>query len=408
MASLAPSTRKTLEDLEAVLASAAIPPRIAQSCERLVERLRRPIRVGLIGFEAEQRKHLLTALIGTEVLPARTAWPTMEIGFAERAHTRATLADASTLAADGMPMGDLLERGAVFLKIGAPLEPLRRMTFLYLSAGEDAAEQSAALRWAAGRMDFALWCTRDFAPLEARIWSSAALELKNHAYLLVFGPQPAMGGLRDRMPPDFERAIVLPLAHAAQGSAASDLQAGAQRLLGQLAADIDEGLAEDLDAARLLLHRCGQEIAAPKPEPQPEPSAETPVHPTPGQADRPESTEMACMVDLLSEPLIFLKRNARDLFEAMEWHDADSADWADEVLERCCQVTDGLRDRAADWPEDVGAARALRGLVDDAADMATLLQIEGGPAQAADATALLLQLRSAFEARLVRPATPLN
>lgn len=408
MPSLASGTRKTLEDLEAVLASAAIPPRMARSCERLVERLRRPIRVGLIGFETEQRKRLLAALLGTEVLPARMAWPTMEIGFAERAHTRATLADASTLAADGMPMGDLLERGAVFLKIGAPLDALKRVTFLYLAAGEDAAEQSAALRWAAGRMDFALWCTRDFSPLEARIWNAAALEVKNHAYLVIFAAQSGVCGLRERVPPDFDRAIFLPGRPAAHGSGAADMQTGARRLLGQLAADIDEGLAEDLDAARLLLHRCGHRNAMPEPEPQPERPPATAVRPTPGQTDRPDNTGFSGMADLLSEPLIFLKRSARDLFEAMEWHDADSADWAGDVLERCCEVTDGLRDRAADWPEDEGAARALRALVDDAADMATLLQIEGGPAQAADAAALLLQLRSAFEARLVRPATPLN
>jgi hypothetical protein len=410
VASLAPSTRKTLEDLEAVLASAALPPRIARNCEYLVDRLRRPIRVGLIGFEAEQRKRLLAALLGTEVLPVRMAWPTMEIGFAERAHTRATLADASTLAADGMPIGDLLERGAVFLKVGAPLGALRRVTFLYLAAGEDAAEQSAALRWAARRMDFALWCTRDFSPLEARIWNEAARELKNHAYLVVFAPQPEVGGLRDRMPPDFERAIFLPGGPAAHGSGATDMQTGAQRLLGQLVADIDQAIAEDLDAAQLLLHRCGQGIVTAKPEPQrhPEPSPATASRPAPGQAEPPESTGIAGMVDLVSEPLIFLRRMSRDLFEAMEWHDADAADWAGEVLGRCCEITDGLRDHAADWPEDEGAACALRALVDDASDMATLLQIEGGPAQALDAAALLLQLRSAFEACLAGPGIPLN
>ncbi len=114
------------------------------------------------------------------------------------------------------------------------------------------------------------------------------------------------------------------------------------------------------------------------------------------------------MVDLVSEPLIFLRRMSRDLFEAMEWHDADAADWAGEVLGRCCEITDGLRDHAADWPEDEGAACALRALVDDASDMATLLQLEGGPAQALDAAALLLQLRSAFEACLAGPGIPLN
>ncbi|WP_347312235.1 hypothetical protein [Defluviimonas sp. SAOS-178_SWC] len=406
MASLAPCTWKTLDELEAVLGSAAIPPRIARSCEELVERLRRPVRVGLIGFEARQRKRLLGALLGIEVLPDRMTWPTVEIGFAERPHTRATLADGSTLAAEGLPRAELLGQEPVFLKIGAPVDALRRMTFLHLAAGEDAEEQSAALRWAARRIDFALWCTRDFSALEARIWNAAAPELKNHAYLVAFAPEAGAGSLGARTPPDFERVVFLPDENANRGSDDADMKAGARRLFDKLAADIDDAVAEDLDAARLLLRQCDQGIAAPGPDAGP-----TPVdvdRPSPVTADRSDIPASSDLAGLLSEPLLYLRRTSRDLFEALEWHDADSPDWAGDVLERCCEVTDGLRDRAADWPEDEEPVLALRGMIDDAADMATLLQIEGGPEQAQDAAALLLQLRSAFEASLVRSAMPLN
>lgn len=182
------------------------------------------------------------------------------------------------------------------------------------------------------------------------------------------------------------------------------MQAGAQRLFEQLATDIDDALGEDLDAARLLLHRCGQRIDAVKPDLSPAEAA----GPVPAEGDRTDTPGAVGMVDLLSEPLIFLKRRARDLFETLEWQGADSPDWATDVLECCCEVTDGLRDRAAEWPEDEGPVLALRGLVDEASDMATLLQIEGGPKQAQDAAALILQLRCAFEARLARPATSVN
>ena len=46
---------KALEMIERALASESIPPRIARSCERLAERLRRPVRVGLLGYEPDQR-----------------------------------------------------------------------------------------------------------------------------------------------------------------------------------------------------------------------------------------------------------------------------------------------------------------------------------------------------------------
>lgn len=406
MALLAPRSWKALEDLEAVLGSAAIPPRIARSCEQLVEKLRRPIRVGLIGFETGQRKRLLGALLGIEVLPERMTWPTIEIGFAEQPYTRATLADGSTLAAEGMPRADLLDQGAVFLKIGVPLDALRRITFLHLAASEDAEEQSAALRWAARRIEFALWCTRNFSPLEARIWNAAAPELKNHAYLLAFASEAEAGDLRHRTPPEFERVMFLPVGTANRGPDGGDMKASAKRLFETLAADIDDAVEEDLDAARLLLRQCGQAIVTPRPEPDPSPVDVD--HLPPAKADQPEMPGAAHIVGLLSEPLIYLRRTSRDLFEALEWHDADSSDWAGEVLERCRDITDGLRDRAADWPDDEEPVVALRGMIDDASDMATLLQIEGGPEQAQDAAALLLQLRSAFEARLVRSAMPPN
>ena len=404
MTSLAPRARETLEDLEAVLASTAIPPRIARSCGRLVEKLRQPIRVGLIGYETEQRKRLRAALLGVEVLPARLRWPTIEIGFAEDPHTKATLADGTTLVAEGMPGAELLDQGAVFLQIGAPLDELRRVSLLYLAAGDDAGEQSAGLRWAARQVDFALWCTRGFSAVEAQLWSAAPPELKNHAYLVAFATDAEARSLRQRIPPDFERVMVLLDGRAADRSGTADFQDGAKNLFDQLSADIDDALGEDLDAAWVLLRRYGQEVATPEPVTAPVEA----VRPSEAAADRRETPVAEGLVDLLSEPLIFLKRWARDLFETLEWQDADSPDWASVVLERCCEVTDGLRDRAAEWPEDENQALSLRRLVDDAADMATLLQIEGGREQAQDAAALLLQLRSAFEANLPRPATLVN
>ncbi|MDA5092852.1 hypothetical protein O2N63_01990 [Aliiroseovarius sp. KMU-50] len=410
MAALSPHPWKTVEELETVLASAAIPSRIAQSCERLVERLRRPIRVGLIGFETRRRERLLAALLGEGILPDQTVWPTIEIAFSERPYTNATLADASTLAADGMPQAELFDREVVFLQIGAPIDALRRMTFLHVAASESAAEQSAALRWASRRIDFALWCTRDFSPVEAEIWGKAVPELKNHAYLVAFASETETDGLRNRMPPDFGRVMFLPDGKTVRGSGDADMQSGAQRLFEQLATDIDDALKEDLDSVWMLLHRHGQGIDAPKPNPEPEliPSPIAAARTPHEDVDQPSIPGSAKMVELLSEPLIFLKRWSRDLFETLEWQDADSPDWADEVLESCRMITDGLRDRAEEWPEDEGQVLALRGLVDEASDMATLLQIEGGPDQALDAAALLLQLRSVFEANLAQPQTLLN
>jgi hypothetical protein len=80
------------------------------------------------------------------------------------------------------------------------------------------------------------------------------------------------------------------------------------------------------------------------------------------------------------------------------------AAWADEVLGRCAALAGDLSEILQ--PDDLHLAddddglNALRMAVDEVADLTVLLQIEGGPSQAADAAALMAQLRRTFDRAL--------
>jgi hypothetical protein len=371
-------TQGAVRELEAALAMPDVPDRVARSFEALADRLRKPVRVAILGVEARRRRGLLCAILGRPPFPLEADWPTIEISFAERPHTSAILSDGSALSAEGMPGADLLARAPAFVGIKAPNEVLKRMTFLYLAAGPDRAEQAAALRWALPRTDVAVWCTRKFTAREAAIWAAAPDGIKHHAHLAVMGDDSDFAVVEQGCPADFEHLIALPTPDAAP-------------LLRCIDDSIDAALREDLDTARIMMHRFGVT-----------PPAEGEDRAKPALRDGHEPDER---VGVLSEPLLFLRRRARAIFELMDWQDPDTDTWASMVLEHCRETTEALRERATSWPDEVEAIVDLRQLLQDAADMTVLLQIEGGEDQAADAAALLCQIRNAFE-RALAPAGP--
>lgn len=371
-------TQGAVRELEAALAMPDVPDRVARSFEALADRLRRPVRVAILGVEAGRRRGLFCAILGKPPLPLDADWPTIEISYGERPHTSAILSDGSALSADGMPGNDLLARAPAFVGIRAQNEILRRMTFLYLAAGPDRAEQAAALRWAVPRTDVAVWCTRRFTAHEAAIWAAAPDRIKHHAHLAVMGDDSDFEAVERSGPEEFEHLIALPSPDAAP-------------LLRCIDESIDAALREDLDTARIMMHRFGVTPPA---------EGQERAKPSPRNGQEPDER-----VGLLSEPLLFLRRRARAMFELMDWQDTETDGWASMVLEHCRETTEALRERATGWPDEVEAIVDLRQLLHDAADMAVLLQIEGGEDQAADAAALLNQIRDAFE-RTLAPVGP--
>lgn len=379
----------TLQDLERALSVPKLAPRLADGCARLMDRLRRPVHVGVFGVHADQRDGLIRNLFGAEFLADWPILPTVEITYGDAESTCATLADGTRHSFEGLPDASLVPQSPVFLEISLATERLKRMSVLCPGAGTTQAEQSAALAWAAPRTDIALWCTSRFDSDEEVIWAHAPDRLKNHAYMVAIVGTTELADLRDRADSIFERVIALSDSASSEGCT--------DALLKRLNADIDAALSEDVDAARLLLHRCG----APKEMNRAQQAVSAPAAADRGSSelssdDGPSETD----VDLLSEPFLFLKRRARNLAESLDWRDEEEDDWAEEVLEHCNETANGLLDRATAWPEDNRSVVELRDLISEAAEMSVLLNVEGGSSQAEDAAILVFQLRTEFESRL--------
>ncbi len=374
MKALAPEPSETVAKLEALLASARIPQRDAERCAHLIETLKRPVRVCLMGQWDSDMRTILYAVCGSDIAPDGVALPpALEMQFGDRIQTHATLEDGSHLAQDGWPDAALLSEAPVFLRVTAPSEPLKHMPFLALSLDLNPAMHRPALAWAARRTEIAVWCTTAFSVADGRIWGNAPERLTHRAYLVETAPDTA--GPDAVAASEFTDHVHLPL----PGEIAP--------LLTRLRDDIDEARMADLDAAYLLLHRLGYTA-----------DPEEPVtYDAPREPQR-SSGQLARLREVLSEPTLFLARRSRALAEDLAWIDPETeTNWPETALIHCAETADGLRDRSSGWPDDLAEFTALADMIDEATDLLLLLQMEAGPDQVEDAAALLHQMRGAFD-----------
>lgn len=232
---------------------------------------------------------------------------------------------------------------------------------------------------AAPRVDIALWCARGWSRLDAQCWGAAPDSLCDHAALVLSDAGADAGGW-----------------HGAKGFEAV-LRADPARIARHLDDTAAEAASHDMAAAEWMLQRHGiarapAPAASPRPEPRPDPAPEIATARPVGAAPPEARAELGQLFQ-------YLRGAAADLAGALPGAVLDDAACA-QLLDRIATVFDNLGARAQEldraqesWPE-------LGDMVFEAQDMALLLRMEGGPAQAGDAARLLLQLRQDIEVRL--------
>ncbi|MBY4891971.1 hypothetical protein KUL25_04240 [Rhodobacteraceae bacterium N5(2021)] len=360
--------------LDALIASAKLPAREADQCCRLADTLRRPARVCLLGFATGDIARVAQGFIGAENLFCGGLLPAVELHFGQKLMSKVTLEDGTTLEAPGWPSDEILQRDPVFLQIFLPEDRLRLMSLLVLVLQDDPAMQRPALSWASRRSEITVWCTPAFNHADAQALNLAPERLTQHAYLLETRPNNAVPKHSEIA--HFAEIFSLPHPEAL------DLTPLTNRLI----ADIEDARVADLDMAQLILHRLGH--FAPKDREQAGDDTQVTPH-APAHDLRPT----------LSEPLLFLIARTGELAELLS-PGLEPEDWVARVLSHCSETVEGLRHRAANWPEDVASAQTLKSTIEDIGDMIILLEIEGQAEQAQDTAALLFQLRVAFEKAL--------
>ncbi len=178
----------TAQDIRTELATAIksgrIPAKIAPGARKLVDRLARPVMIGIGGLPGSGKSTLLNLLAGSQVLSNDVRLPTTELSYGESPAAICTLPDGSKTEFDHADVGKIADLSPIFVQIKLPLPALTRVSLLELVASDDEVELHRALLWMSKRSDIAIWCTQVFTSAEQSLWTDMPDGIRDHAFLL--------------------------------------------------------------------------------------------------------------------------------------------------------------------------------------------------------------------------------
>ncbi|MEM0949383.1 MAG: hypothetical protein AAGK37_18440 [Pseudomonadota bacterium] len=411
-----------IEGIEARLRDFAgardIAPALRDKAQRYLSRLVSPVRVTLLGRPTPGKASLLSEAIGEPVLPALDHPPTVELRYGDIPAAQITRPDGSvTEPHDTLDVQAFQD--AILAVIERPSPLLRRISFLDVQADEAAADQRAAIAWAAPRTDIALWCAARFDDTDRALWAGVPDKVKDHAYLVLTDCSGKRASkLRDELGDEFHDVYALDFKVPGASSGISPL---IERLLNHARlgrqADADSALLF-LRAQETLLDEPRRTPSRPvrsRPRSQPAPKMPEPETVTveiesvdsdafraterprtrPITRPAPKSDEA---VELFSTGLRYIRRRSTALLSKVRAGDAPEGP---AIAAHCGETLVHLSEMLT-MHDEAGepTVSQLTDTVIEAESLVVLMENEKGEKPALDALSILLQVRRDFEACL--------
>lgn len=394
-----------LRDLKELLDTARLPRQALKSGTRLLERIGAPVRIAILGLPGSGKSELLNFLAGRHIIPPDVKFPTLELIFGQNSHTTLTGQDGTTTNYSGIAVDQIKQAKPVFVKIETNLPTLKHTSFLEVVTGTSPNDQTAAIDWAMRRADMVIWCSQGFSKAEQTLWSRVPDNLKDHSFFVLNRADTLItdGLFADRIAAlqpiiadEFHSLIPIATLQAIAASQQPDesllKSSGGKALLSAISKQVKMGRRADADSVLIFLNRY-------KTHAKPASKAPAKASKTVSQKKKtiePSMPEPAPAVDqgnskdFSSAALNFLQENTAELSAAASLG-------SEEILTRCCDISNHLVDMFADTQS---ADIDLQDDILDAAEVLVLMQLEEGDAPAADAVTLLLQLKRGFELKI--------
>ena len=402
------ATDSVLEELTRVLDSDRFPNEAKLLGSRLLDRLRTPVQIVVMGKEQSGKSRLINMLLGRAIYPRIAELPTCEIVYGEEERVFVIRQDETVqqwTASPDTPLPD----DTVMVRLELPLPILNKYNLTEVTLSGSSQSQLDSATWAMERADVALWCTQNFDAIERSLWSPARDELKDHSFLVITKAdqllmkgllQDRIAELEDVVAQDFHSlySVATIQAISAQNETGKPdpevwNASGGHALNEAVLKLVETGRRADTDNALLFLRRYSAVVSqverANRPEAPSLPARQPSVPMPDNTADRVGTSRRNR--EIFVEALEYLQDRAEKLLAATGG-DPGSAD-TDLILDHCLDTANQLSSLLQDFDQSDPSLAELQADLMESADMMLLLQLEQSEDSASDAITLLLQLK---------------
>ncbi len=392
-----------VSELKEILDRGGMPQSARLAGLGLLRRLSGPVRVAILGLPGSGKTSLVNMLVGAPLIPDDPAIPTLHLSYGKPPRLTATLTDGELTAIADLSFKRLAGLSAQSAQIDIPAPLLQHFSLSDYVLPTDPPAQHEVLEQALRRSDIVLWCSEGYSQQDQALWSGVPDVVKDHAYLVLTKADKAaatgsLGQLMQVVGPvasqDFHS--VFPLA-ALQGLAAckggkpADMEkwtnSGAATLVRSLRDHAASGRREDIDFADVFISRYGA-------KPSGRAAAVAPAlaqpAPLPHRVALPPDAAEHC-----ARAVTHLIGSAGQFAPLIRIGDDEAQST---ILSQCVRVVEELADLVA--PLENSNDNSVVDDINEAVEMITLLQLEGGAGPASDALALLAQLKDELEDQL--------
>jgi len=403
----AKTTEIVQTQLTRVLSSDQFPSEARHLGARLLDRLRTPVQIVVLGKAGSGKSRLINMLVGHSVYSNLVNLPTCELVYGEIERLLVIRADDTVQEWRAGPDVPLPE-DTLMVRLELPIPLLNKFNLTEVSLAGRPANQRSMVTWAFERADVALWCTQSFDAIERALWAPAPDALKDHSFLIITkADQLLMKGVLENQISSVEDVVAQEFhslysvatiqaisAQSENGNTDTEVwhASGGHALHEAVLRLVDTGRRADADNALLFLSRYSAVVSQIE---QLRPAqTETPKPITP---DLEVDTETAATLTganknraVFVEALDFLQDRAERLAKAFRNRGGQDAN---DILDQCLDTANELNTLLSDFDSSDDALADLQNDVLESADMMLLLQLEQSQDAATDAVTLLLQLK---------------
>ena len=385
-----------VQRLQSALEGDVFPSEFHQWGTRLLDHLRKPVQVAVVGMPGSGKSALINMLLGQQAIPRVQDLPVIEIAHGLKSRSLFELDDGTCIRRSGEFQANDVPENTVRARLELDDDSLLRQNFVEVGLTDNAGHQASMVNWITQWADIVLWCTESFDETEQRLWAGVPDDIKDHSFLVLTMADRQMmrGVLQQRIeelepivseeflclyPIATEQAITARTAGAKLNHALWK-SSGGEHLMSGVSQQIENGRTADMDQAQMLLNKFVREadriVNLPASNTDVRPAAVKPG----GKGKDPT----------LASALKLLQDCANDMLAE---YANQKEPQAEKILNKCVESANRLAEmlQATD-PRDL-MAQDLQLDTEDSAEMMLLFQLERDEDAAVDAVTLLLQLK---------------